>query len=282
MLHSTEVCSWRQETIRFSTIGMAHLGSPKALLRKKGGRMLGEFRDFAMRGSMLDMAVGIIVGAAFGRVVSSFVSDILMPPIGLFSGHSDFSNKFINLSGHSYTTLAEAKAAGAATINYGIFFNALSDFLIVAFVVFMLIRQVNRLKSEEKAPLAVRLPILSLSCCDQSNPLFALHLCLNGGLRQVRNVAIPISGLPTTRNLNRLFASPDFEISWPAPIIAVLLPRPPHARSLGPAKAAGASAMTAFISTILQNRVTTTTLNHITYNGAPWPCGMAPSSVPTK
>jgi large conductance mechanosensitive channel len=135
------------------SLGMAHLGSPKALLMKKGGRMLGEFRNFAMRGSMLDMAVGIIVGAAFGRVVSSFVSDILMPPIGLFTGHSDFSSKFINLSGHAYATLADAKAAGAATVNYGVFLNAVSDFLIVAFVVFMLIRQVNRLKTEEKPPL---------------------------------------------------------------------------------------------------------------------------------
>jgi large conductance mechanosensitive channel len=134
-------------------LGMAHLGSPKALLGKKGG-MLGEFRDFAMRGNMIDMAVGIIVGAAFGRVVSSFVSDVLMPPIGLFAGHSDFSNKFINLSGHAYATLAEAKAAGAATINYGVFLNTLSDFLIVAFAVFVLIRQVNRLKSEQEPSVA--------------------------------------------------------------------------------------------------------------------------------
>src|SRR5579862_5011556 len=132
-------------------LGMAHLGSPKSLLGRRDHGVLGEFRDFAMRGSMLDMAVGIIVGAAFGRVVSSFVSDILMPPIGLLSGHSDFSNKFINLSGHAYATLAEAKAAGASTINYGVFFNALSDFLIVAFTVFMLIRQVIRLKNEQKA-----------------------------------------------------------------------------------------------------------------------------------
>jgi large conductance mechanosensitive channel len=132
-------------------LGMAHLGSPKALLGNKGGRMLGEFKDFAMRGSMLDMAVGIIVGAAFGRVVNSFVSDVLMPPIGMLTGHSDFSNKFINLSGHAYATLADAKAAGAATINYGLFINAVSDFVIVAFVVFMLIRQVNRLKNEQKA-----------------------------------------------------------------------------------------------------------------------------------
>ena len=134
-------------------LGMAHLGSPKVFLGRKGG-VFKEFKAFAMRGSMLDMAVGIIVGAAFGRVVSSFVSDILMPPIGLFAGHSDFSNKFINLSRHAYATLAAAKAAGAATINYGVFFNALSDFLIVAFVVFMLIRQVNRLKSEQEESVA--------------------------------------------------------------------------------------------------------------------------------
>jgi large conductance mechanosensitive channel len=134
------------------SVGMARLGSPKALLAKRGGPVLQEFRDFALRGNMIDMAVGIIIGAAFGRVVSSFVSDILMPPIGLFRGHSDFSTKFINLSGHAYATLAEAKAAGAATINYGAFFNAAFDFLIVAFTVFMLIRQVNRLKGEEKPP----------------------------------------------------------------------------------------------------------------------------------
>jgi large conductance mechanosensitive channel len=135
-------------------LGMAHLGSPKALLSTKGGWMMGEFRDFALRGSMLDMAVGIIVGAAFGRVVSSFVSDILMPPIGLFSGHSDFSNKFINLSGHAYATLAEAKAAGAATLNYGLFVNTVLDFLIVALVVFLLIREINHLKRKEKPPVA--------------------------------------------------------------------------------------------------------------------------------
>lgn len=131
-------------------LGMAHLGSPKAFLGKRG-RFLDEFREFAIRGNMLDMAVGIIVGAAFGRVVSSFVSDILMPPIGLISGHSDFSNKFINLSGHAYNTLAEAKLAGAATINYGVFFNSLSDFVLVAFAVFMLIRQINRLKKQAPA-----------------------------------------------------------------------------------------------------------------------------------
>jgi len=134
------------------SIGIAHLGSPKVLLGKRGGPLLKDFRDFALRGNMVDMAVGIIIGAAFGRVVSSLVTDILMPPIGLLTGKSDFSSKFISLSGKAYATLAEAKAAGAATINYGVFLNATFDFLIVAFAVFMLIRQVNRLKGEEKPP----------------------------------------------------------------------------------------------------------------------------------
>lgn len=136
-------------------LGVAHLGSPKALLGK-GGPMLREFRDFAMRGNMIDMAVGIIIGAAFGRVVSSLVSDVLMPPIGLLTGHSDFSNKFLNLSGKAFATLAEAKAAGAATINYGMFLNSLFDFLIVAFAVFMLIRQINRLKGAQPAAPATK------------------------------------------------------------------------------------------------------------------------------
>lgn len=129
------------------SVGLTHLGSPKALLGKRGGPLLREFSEFALRGNMLDMAVGIIIGASFGRVVSSLVSDLIMPPIGLLHGRSDFSSHFINLSGKAYATLAEAKAAGAVTINYGIFLNAVFDFLIVAFAVFLLIRQVNRLKS---------------------------------------------------------------------------------------------------------------------------------------
>jgi len=132
-------------------VGLTHLGSPKALLGKRGGPFIAEFRDFAVRVNMVDMAVGIIIGATFGRVVSSLVSDIIMPPIGLLTGRCDFSTHFLNLSGKAYATLAEAKAAGAGTINYGIFLNAVSDFLIVAFAVFMLIRQVNRLKSESAA-----------------------------------------------------------------------------------------------------------------------------------
>ena len=129
--------------------GLTHLGSPKALLGMRGGPLLGEFREFALRGNMLDMAVGIIIGAAFGRMVSSLVSDIIMPPIGLLTGRSDFSSHFFNLSGKAYATLAEAKTAGAATINYGMFLNAVFDFVIVAVAVFLLIRQVNRLRSAQ-------------------------------------------------------------------------------------------------------------------------------------
>jgi large conductance mechanosensitive channel len=114
--------------------------------------MLKEFKEFVMRGNVLDLAVGIILGAAFGAIVSSLVNDVLMPPIGLLLGKVDFSNLFINLSGRSYASLAEAKAAGAATINYGVFVNAVISFLIVAFVVFLLVRQFNRLKRQQEAP----------------------------------------------------------------------------------------------------------------------------------
>jgi large conductance mechanosensitive channel len=108
--------------------------------------MLKEFKEFAMKGNVLDMAVGIIIGAAFGKIISSLVSDVIMPPIGLILGRVDFSSLFVNLSGAHYDSLAAAKAAGAPTINYGLFLNAVVDFLIVAFVIFLVIRQVNRWK----------------------------------------------------------------------------------------------------------------------------------------
>jgi len=114
--------------------------------------MLKEFKDFAMRGNVLDMAVGIIIGAAFGKIITSFVSDILMPPIGLILGNADFSNLFVDLKGGSYASLAAAKAAGAATLNYGLFINTVIDFLIVAFAIFLLIRQVNRFSHPQAAP----------------------------------------------------------------------------------------------------------------------------------
>jgi large conductance mechanosensitive channel len=106
--------------------------------------MLKEFKEFAMRGNVMDMAVGIIIGAAFGRIITSLVSDIIMPPIGVVLGKVDFSNLFLNLSGKPYDTLAAARAAGAATVNYGVFVNTVIDFLIVAFVIFLVVRQINR------------------------------------------------------------------------------------------------------------------------------------------
>ena len=112
--------------------------------------MLKEFKEFAMRGNVLDMAVGIVIGAAFGGIVTSFVNDILMPPIGLLLGRVDFSNLFVNLKG-SYPSVAAAKAAGAATLNYGIFLNTVINFIILAFAVFLLVRQVNKLFPKPKA-----------------------------------------------------------------------------------------------------------------------------------
>jgi large conductance mechanosensitive channel len=103
-----------------------------------------EFKAFAMRGNVMDMAVGIIIGAAFGRIITSLVTDVLMPPLGLALGKVDFSSLFLNISGKPYASLAEAKAAGAATINYGLFINSIIDFLIVAFVIFMIVRMINR------------------------------------------------------------------------------------------------------------------------------------------
>jgi len=114
--------------------------------------MLKEFREFAVRGNVVDLAVGVIIGAAFGKIVTSLVNDVVMPPIGALMGSVDFSNRFIDLSGKGVKTLAEAKAAGAATINYGIFINTCLDFLIVAFVVFLMVRWINKLKSTPAPP----------------------------------------------------------------------------------------------------------------------------------
>ena len=114
--------------------------------------MLKEFREFAMRGNVVDLAVGIILGAAFGKIVTSLVNDVLMPPLGLLLGKVDFSSLFLNLSTTHYNTIAEAKAAGAATINYGIFINTIIDFAIVSFAVFLLVRQINRLTKKPAPP----------------------------------------------------------------------------------------------------------------------------------
>ena len=109
-------------------------------------KFMKEFKEFAMKGNMIDMAVGIIIGAAFGKIISSLVSDIIMPPLGLLIGKVDFSNLFVTLSGGSYDTIAQAQAAGASTLNYGIFINNVVNFLIIAFAIFILISQMNMLR----------------------------------------------------------------------------------------------------------------------------------------
>jgi large conductance mechanosensitive channel len=108
--------------------------------------MLKEFREFVMRGNVLDLAIAVIVGGAFGKIVTSFVNDVIMPPIGLLLGGMDFSNLFISLDGNPYISLEAAKSAGAATINYGLFLNTVIDFAIVAFVIFLILQSVNKLK----------------------------------------------------------------------------------------------------------------------------------------
>ena len=110
--------------------------------------MLKEFRDFAMRGNVLDMAIGVIIGGAFGKIVSSLVSDVMMPPIGLLLGGVDFTGLFLNLSGTAQPSLAAAKVAGTPTLNYGVFLQTVFDFIIIAFVIFLLVKQMNRLKKE--------------------------------------------------------------------------------------------------------------------------------------
>lgn len=117
--------------------------------------MLKEFRDFAMRGNVIDLAVGVIIGGAFGKIVASLVNDIIMPLIGLFVGQVNFTNLFIVLGKGDFSTLEEAQKAGAITLNYGLFLNNILDFVIIAFSIFIVIKQINRLskKKEEPAPI---------------------------------------------------------------------------------------------------------------------------------
>ncbi len=114
--------------------------------------MFNEFKQFVMRGNVVDLAVGVIIGGAFGRIVASLVEDVIMPPIGLALGNVDFANLFVNLSGGDYPSVVAAKAAGAATLNYGIFLNQIINFAIVAFAIFILIKQINRLHRPAPAP----------------------------------------------------------------------------------------------------------------------------------
>jgi large conductance mechanosensitive channel len=114
--------------------------------------MLKEFKEFAMRGNVVDLAVGIIIGGAFGKIVTSLVNDVIMPPVGLLLGKVDFSTLFINLTGQDYPTLSAAQAAGAPVIRYGAFINTVLDFVIVAFAIFLLVRSINRLRKAEPPP----------------------------------------------------------------------------------------------------------------------------------
>ena len=142
--------------------------------------MLREFKDFVTRGNVLDLAIAVVIGAAFGKIVSSVVTDILMPPIGLAMGGVDFSNLFVDLSGRSHASLAEAKAAGAATINYGVFLNTLIEFLIIAFVLFVIVKQLNRLRrqpppaepTEKVCPFCVStIPLKAVRCAHCTSAL---------------------------------------------------------------------------------------------------------------
>jgi large conductance mechanosensitive channel len=118
--------------------------------------MFGEFKKFVMRGNVLDLAIGVIIGAAFGKIVTSLVNDVLMPVIGLAIGKVDFSNLFVTLNGQHYDTLADAKKAGAPTINYGVFANTVIEFLIIAFVIFLIVKQVNLLMKPAPAPVTTK------------------------------------------------------------------------------------------------------------------------------
>jgi large conductance mechanosensitive channel len=132
--------------------------------------VLTEFKKFAMRGNVIDLAVGVIIGAAFGKIVTSLVSDVIMPPIGVLMGGLDFSNIFINLSGGDYATLQAAKDAGAATINVGLFLNTVIDFTIVAIAIFLVVKQINRLAPPPPPP-----PVSTKECgfCASTIPLKA-------------------------------------------------------------------------------------------------------------
>ncbi len=121
--------------------------------------MLKDFKEFIMRGNVVDMAVGVIIGAAFGKIVNSLVTDVMMPPIGKLTGGVDFSNLYVNLSGTAYASLAEAQKAGAATINYGVFLNAIINFLIVAAAIFLLVSQINRIKARFDKPAPAAAPV---------------------------------------------------------------------------------------------------------------------------
>ena len=137
-------------------------------------KIVDEFKAFIMRGNVIDLAVGIIIGGAFVKIVSSLVNDILMPPVGLLLGKVDFANLYVSLSGKTFASLAEAQKAGAPTLNYGMFINQIINFLIVGFVIFMIVKQMNRL--QKPAPVAAAVPTTkSCNYCCSSIPIKAVR-----------------------------------------------------------------------------------------------------------
>jgi large conductance mechanosensitive channel len=130
-----------------------------------------EFREFAARGNVIDLAVGVVIGAAFGKIITSLVNDIVMPPIGMVLGGVDFKNLFVALNGQQYASVADAQKAGAPTINYGVFLNTILEFLIIAFVVFLLVRQINRMK--RPVPAAPEQPVRDCPFCMTRIPVAA-------------------------------------------------------------------------------------------------------------
>jgi large conductance mechanosensitive channel len=135
--------------------------------------MLKEFKEFVMRGSVLDLAIGVIIGGAFGKIVSSLVNDVIMPPIGLLLGKVDFSKLFISLSGTKYASLAAAQEAGAPTLNYGMFLNTIIEFFIIAFVIFLVVRQINRLFKPK--PVSVEPTTKTCPFCQTEIPIKAVR-----------------------------------------------------------------------------------------------------------
>ncbi len=129
--------------------------------------MLKEFKEFAMRGNVVDMAVGVIIGGAFGKIVTSLINDVIMPPVGLLLGQVNFTDLFLDLSGQGYPSLAAAQEAGAATINYGLFLNTILDFVVVALVIFLLVRQINRLQKQKEMPPAAPTTKKCPYCCTE-------------------------------------------------------------------------------------------------------------------
>lgn len=141
----------QEKTIKRLIFWVIDSDAPSMLNVQGGAIVIKEFKTFIAKGNMIDIAVGIIIGAAFGKMVTSFVNDIIMPPIGLLLGRVDFSNLFINISGKDYASLAEAKGAGAATINYGLFVNSIIDFLIVSLAIFLVVKQMNKMRTPAAA-----------------------------------------------------------------------------------------------------------------------------------